>query len=181
MWSGNKNGENPISPEAELVQDHSFLWSGVISKGDGISILVEHWKCYHLEGWKLSCRHGIQLEEGIRGTSEVTPGCLNHCISFLPNWGPQLLPVLHAVNKVDHLKHRSDHCIFAFPRLQQPKAKKVPVLPREYIAVIYLIVSGALLPYRAHSIIKLLSIQKSLPSFISTSPMSWEGPLLVSA
>lgn len=180
MWNGNKNGENPISPEAELVKDHSFLWSGVISKGDGISILVEHWKCCDLVGWKLSSRHDIQLEEGIRGTSEVIPGCLNHCISFFPNWGPQLLPAPHAVNKVGHLKHRSDHCSSAFPCLQQPKARKVPVLPREYSAVIYLIFSGALVPYSAHSIIKLLSIQKSF-CLISTSPLSWEGPLLVSA
>lgn len=100
MWSGNEKGENPISPEAEMVKDHSFLCSGVTSKGDGISILVEQWKCCDLVGWELTSRQDIQLEEGISGTSEVIPGCLHHCISFLPNWGSQLLPCFTLLTKL---------------------------------------------------------------------------------
>lgn len=59
MWSGNERGENPISPEAEMVKDHSFLCSRVISKGDGISILVEQWKCCDLVRWELTSRQDI--------------------------------------------------------------------------------------------------------------------------
>ena len=72
----------------------------------GFQLLSEH--------WKLTSRCNMQLEEGKRGTSAVIPGCGNHRISFLPNWAPRLPSVLlHIVDTVDLLKHKSDHCVSA--------------------------------------------------------------------
>lgn len=109
-YSGDGNGENPISPEAETDRDDSFDDScGIASKGAGISICFEHWKCWDSVDWELTFRHDIQLKEGQRGTSEVTPGPLNHGVSLLPNWAPWLQAVLHIADKAD-LKHGSHYC-----------------------------------------------------------------------